>query len=125
MADEIKPIPVKGAGTRGETLGSMCTTLFRGKLAWLAIVGCVYGAIFLALTIFSAIMFFRVDSTRYMIFYAVIFAVSATFMALTEMWFWAMGFRKTIAIRLDRIESRLAETETMVAEHPEATGHAA
>ena len=127
MSDEPKTIrPATGLGTPDETLSDICGALFGGKLAWLAWMGCIYGTVFLGLAIFAAVMFFRVDSIRSMIAYATLFGLSSVFMAVTEMWFWAMGFRKSIAIRLDRLEGRLDQrAEPAPVEHPEATGHAA
>ncbi len=46
---------------------------FRGRFRWLAMVTMIYKVVFLALAIFAAVQFFRVDTVRELIAYATLF----------------------------------------------------
>ena len=81
---------------------------------------------FTAAAVVTAIMFFRVDTIRSQILYAALFGLSAAFMAMTEMWFWSMMWRNSLAMRLDRLDRRLrAMGKTSAGEHVGKPGQAA
>ncbi len=109
-----------------ESLRCLCSSMFHGRLRWLAMVGVVYGVVFTAAAVVTAIMFFRVDTIRSQVLYAVLFGLSAAFMAMTEMWFWSMMWRNSLAMRLDRLDRRLlAMGKTSAGEHVGKPGQAA
>ncbi len=94
---------------------SVCTLMastFRGKLAWMSILVCVYMLVFMAIAVVSAVLFFRAETTRGMILAATVFIVTTGMISTMKLWSWNMMWRNSILARIDRLEKRLARPDS-------------
>jgi len=79
-----------------ETLFQRVAGSFRGKQAWLTIVAWAYMFLFTGVAIFAAVRFFRAETTRDLILYATVFAVTAGMVMAVKMWYWMLLNRNSI-----------------------------
>ena len=70
--------------------------------------------VFLALTAFSAILFFKAGQTRYQIMYAAIFICSIQVIILAKIVYWQTMHRNKIAREIKSLELRIAELSETV-----------
>jgi membrane-associated HD superfamily phosphohydrolase len=88
---------------RGEGFWAMFADAFRGPTCWLAVLGLFWSLAFTALAVWSAVMFFRVQSTRDLILYAALFLAAVNFIVLMKIWYWLLITRNMLLRRIDRL----------------------
>ena len=84
---------------------------FRGRFRWLAWIATFYRFAFLAIAIFAANKFFRVDETRDLIVYANLFLLSFFGMAFIKMWYWSLLVKNSVIREIIRLERQVAKLE--------------
>ena len=91
-----------------ETLRAQIAETFRGKLRGLTILAWVEQLIFFLLTIFVAVRFFQVESTRDLILYATLFLACLWATVAIKMWFWMLLNKNAITREIKRLELQVA-----------------
>ena len=100
----VDPIDFEEEGTLREQVFET----FRGKHRWLTILVTVEQFIFFGITIFAAVKFFHVDSTRNQIFYATVFLACFWVGIAFKMWYWMLLNRNAVTREVKRLELQLA-----------------
>ena len=94
---------------REDTLWSMVREFYSRKMLGVIILVWIYGLVFIAGAIFSAIKFFDTEHTKFHIMYAVIFVCCIQFIVLLKIFSWQMIHRNSIKREIRRLEHRIAE----------------
>ena len=92
-----------------DTLRSMFCDFYNRKMLFFVVIFWVYGLVFMALAIFSAIKFFRTDDTQYQIMYAAIFLGSIHIIGLAKILSWQMIHRNGIKREIKSLKACLAK----------------
>jgi hypothetical protein len=97
-----------------EGLLVMLRDFYSRKLMSTAIYVWVSGAAFVALSVYSAIQFFRTGQVQGQIMYASLFLVGAGGLGLTKIFAWGMVHQHAVRRDLKHMELRLAELTEML-----------
>ncbi len=95
--------------SKEDTLWGMVRQFYCRKMLSIILITWIYALIFTALAIFSGIMFFEVDTTRYQIMYAAIFVCSIQFVALMKIFSWQMIHRNRLLSEMRKLAARIDE----------------
>ena len=98
----------------GEHPQRLVIDVFRSRARWLAIVAVIYSLVFVALAIFSAVRFFRVDSAHESVLWAAIFLVSMQIIGLGKIFFWMQMNRVSIMREMKRMELQFARLSAQI-----------
>ncbi len=93
---------------REDTIGSMLKDFYNRRMLSVVIFIWAWGLAIMAVTIFSAVKFFKVEQTKSQIMYATIFICGWQFMALVKTFAWQMIHRNSIKREIKRLELRIA-----------------
>ncbi|MHC4123156.1 MAG: DUF6768 family protein [Planctomycetota bacterium] len=96
---------------------SLCTMFkdfYNMKMLSVIIFTWAWGIIIIALAIFSAVKFFKVDEIKDSIMYAVIFLTCMIWVSLMKIWAWQMIHRNNIKRQIKRLETTVAELTQIV-----------
>jgi len=92
-----------------ESLFQMIGRTFRGRQWWMACIAWVYIFLFTGLAIFAAVRFFAAETTRELILYATIFAVTLAVAMGVKIWYWMILNRNAIQREIKRLELRITK----------------
>jgi hypothetical protein len=110
MNDQIKRIIDDSYDeSKAEGLRSMVSDFYSRKLLSSAIAAWIGGVMFVALSIFSAMQFFKAAGTQLQILYAVLFVVGMQGFVLVKIFSWQMVHRHSVKRDLKRLELRVVE----------------
>jgi len=98
----------------GEHPQRLVIDVFRSRARWLAIVAVIYSLVFVALAIFSAVRFFRVDSAHESVLWAAIFLLSMQIIGLGKIFFWMQMNRVSIMREMKRMELQFARLSAQI-----------
>ena len=73
-----------------------------------------YSLMFLAITIISAVLFFKTDQTKFQIMYAAVFVCSTQVIIHAKIVYWQTMHRNRITREVKRLELRIAELAEIV-----------
>lgn len=93
---------------------SMLCEFYNKKMLSIVIIVWVYALAFIALAIFSGVMFFRAEQTRDHIMYAVLFICGIQFMMVIKIFAWQMIHRMSIKRDIKKLELHIAELSETV-----------
>ncbi|KPK33963.1 MAG: hypothetical protein AMJ65_19025 [Phycisphaerae bacterium SG8_4] len=93
---------------REESIWSMASDFYSRKMLSIVIFIWVWAILFMAMTIYGAVQFFRVDQTKGQIMYATIFICGCQFVGLMKVFAWQMIHRNSIKREIKRLELRIA-----------------
>lgn len=112
--EKIIDSPQEYDESKEDTLCSMVRDLYNKKN--LSTIIWVWGnsLVFLALTVFSAIQFFRTNQTKYQIMYAAIFVCCIQVIILAKIVCWQTMHRNRTTREIKRLELRIAELKQTV-----------
>ncbi len=82
---------------------------FRGRFRWLVWLAAFFRIVFLILAVFAAIQFFRVDGTRELIAYALLFLISVGATAAIKLSYWMLLIKNSVIREIKRLELQIAE----------------
>jgi hypothetical protein len=93
---------------REESIWSMASDFYSRKMLSIVIFIWVWAILFMAMTVYGAVQFFRVDQTKGQIMYAAIFICGCQFIGLMKIFAWQMIHRNSIKREIKRLELRVA-----------------
>jgi hypothetical protein len=96
-------------GAREDTLWSLLSDFYSRRMAATAVFVWANAIMAIALSIFSAVMFFESDATRPQIMYAVLFLFGTQWGMMMKVFAWQMIHRNSIKREIKRLELRLAD----------------
>lgn len=82
--------------------------LFHGRQKRLALLVVVVMTVWMIIAIYSAVQFFRVEETRDMIMFGLIFFFAAMAVSLMKVWSWMQMDKYTILREIKRLELQIA-----------------
>ena len=91
-----------------QSIHEMLIDSFRGKSKWLVVMTVLATLVFLALTIFSAVQFFRAVSDRQMIVWAVAVGFGLLSIGLLKIWYWMELNKNAVMREIKRVELQIA-----------------
>jgi membrane protein YdbS with pleckstrin-like domain len=94
---------------REDTIRSMLSEFYSRKMAATSAMIWVISVLFLAVAVYSAVMFFRTTETKYQILYAAIFLAAFNAMGLMKIFAWQILHKNSIKREIKRLELRLAQ----------------
>jgi hypothetical protein len=94
--------------SREDGIWTMLSDFYSRKMLSIAIFIWVWGILFMVMTVYGAVMFFRVDQTKSQIMYAAIFICGCQFVGLMKIFAWQMIHRNSIKREIKRLELRIA-----------------
>jgi len=94
---------------REDTIGSMLRDFYNRRMLSVVIFIWAWGLVIMAVTIFSAVKFFAVETTRSQIMFAAIFICGCQFIALMKIFAWQMIHRNSIKREIKQLELRIAK----------------
>ena len=100
--------------SRENTIWSMTGDFYSRKMLSMVILVWGMAIIFMAVAIFSGIMFFRTGEIQYQIMYAVIFLTCVQWIGLIKIFAWQLIHRNGIKREIKRLELRIAELNEAV-----------
>ena len=93
---------------RADTIWSMVGDFYNRKMLSVIIFIWGWGLAIMAVTIFSAVKFFKVEQTKSQIMYAAIFICGCQFIALMKIFAWQLIHRNGLKREIKRLELRIA-----------------
>ena len=93
---------------------SMLCEFYNKKMLSVIIIVWAYALAFIALVIFSGVMFFRAEQTRDQIMYAALFVCGIQLMTLIKIFAWQMIHRMSIKRDIKKLELHIAELSETV-----------
>ena len=113
--EEIKKI-IDGTydDSKEDTYFSMVRDCFSKKMRWFKINFYLWSIFFMAVTIISAIQFFRTNQTKFQIMYAAIFICCSLSIGFMKIMAFVMIIRHNIKREIKRLELRIAELNETV-----------
>ncbi len=87
---------------------AMVFEVFRGRHRWLVICMNLVSVAMLVLAIVAAVQFFKVETTREMIAWAVGFLFCISAMSMLKLWFWLEMQKNSITREVKRLELQIA-----------------
>ncbi len=93
---------------REDTIGSMLKDFYNRRMLSIVVFIWVWAILFMVMTVYGAVKFFRVDETRSQIMYAAIFICGCQFIGLMKIFAWQMIHRNSIKREIKRLELRIA-----------------
>ena len=100
--------------SRENTIWSMVGGFYSRKMLSMVILVWSMAIIFMAVAIFSGIMFFGTGEIQYQIMYAVIFLTCIQWIGLIKIFAWQLIHRNGIKREIKRLELRIAELNEAV-----------
>ena len=91
-----------------QSIHEMLIDSFRGKSRWLVVMTFAATLVFLALTVFSAVQFFRAASDRQMIVWAVAVAFGLLSIGMIKIWYWMELNKNALTREIKRVELQIA-----------------
>jgi hypothetical protein len=107
--EKITPNPQQYDDPKEDSLWSMATDFYNRKMLPVIILVWAYALVFIAITVFSAVKFFRVETFKNQIMYAAIFICCIQFVSLIKIFAWQMIHRNGIKREIKKLELRIAE----------------
>jgi uncharacterized membrane protein YjjB (DUF3815 family) len=107
--------PQEYEDSKEDTLCSMLSDFYSRKMLSTAILVWVWGIIFMAGAVYSAVKFFATDQTKDQIMYAAIFICLVQFVGLMKVFAWQMIARNSVKREIKRLELRIAELPASLA----------
>jgi len=95
--------------SKEDSLCSMLADFYSRRMLSTAILVWVWGIVFVAGAVYSAVRFFAADQTRDQIMYAALFICLVQFVGLMKVFAWQMIARNSIKREIKRLELRIAE----------------
>jgi hypothetical protein len=97
------------ANFNGElSMFQMITDTFRGRHRWLVVLVFVATLTFLALTILSAVQFFKAEEVREMIMWSGSFVFCALAVLANKIWYWMELNKNSVTREVKRVELQVA-----------------
>lgn len=87
---------------------AMVFEVFRGRHRWLVLWMWLVSVAMLVLTIVAAVQFFKVESTREMIAWAIGFLFCISAVSMLKIWFWMEMQKNSITREIKRLELQIA-----------------
>jgi hypothetical protein len=100
--------------SKEDTLRAMAGEFYSRRMLSITILVYVWGIIFIALAVYSAMQFFKADQSQGQIMYAALFIYGANSVGLMKIFGWQMIHRRSIKSDLKRLELRVAELSEML-----------
>ena len=95
--------------SREDSIRSMIGEFYSRRMRSMAIFAWVFGLVFLAGVVLSAVRFFGAADTRDQIMYAAVFMACVYMVGLMKILAWQMIYRNSIKREIKRMELRIAE----------------
>ena len=93
---------------RADTIWSMVRDFYNRQMISVVVFIWTWALVIMAITIFSAVKFFAVETTKSQIMFAAIFICGCQFIALMKIFAWQLIHRNGIKRELKRLELRIA-----------------
>lgn len=100
---------------------SMASDFYSRRMLSIVVLVWVWGIIFFAGAVFSAIKFFKTVGVQSQIMYAAIFICCCQFLALMKIFAWQVIHRNSLKRELKRLELRIAQLTDSLAERTPRT----
>ena len=93
---------------RADTIWSMVRDFYNRQMISVVVFIWTWALVIMAITIFSAVKFFAVETTKSQIMFAAIFICGCQFIALMKIFAWQLIHRNGIMREIKRMELRIA-----------------
>ena len=87
---------------------TMVLETFRGRHRWFVWLTVFWSLVFLALSIFSAVQFFKTEDARDMLLWGLGFIVCLSVVSMLKIWFWMEMNKNAIMREIKRLELQVA-----------------
>lgn len=102
-----------------QSLPQMIMDTFRGKNRWLSILVYVYIFLFFGLSIYCAVKFFNVETTRELIGWGLGFVFGQFVVAMLKIWYWMEMQKNSITREVKRLELQIVHLAELFKKHLE------
>ncbi len=99
-----------------QSIHEMLMDTFRGKNRWISILVFVFIFIFLFLSIYCAVKFFEVSTTKELILWAVGFMFGQMVIGMMKIWYWMEMQKNSIAREVKRLELQVVHLVSLLKE---------
>ncbi|BBM85883.1 DUF6768 family protein [Candidatus Uabimicrobium amorphum] len=102
-----------------QSLSQMVMDTFRGKNRWLSILVYVYIFVFFALSVYCAVKFFHVETTRELIGWGLGFVFGQFVVMMLKVWYWMEMQKNSITREVKRLELKIVHLADLLQKHLE------